>query len=542
MAYQIDKFNGNFLVSIDDQTINTTATSLKLVGRNYAGYGEIQNESFVHMLENFASTTAPPRSLEGQIWYDSSEKKLKYYNGQRYKSASGAEVSSFAPSGMSPGEFWFDNQAEQLYTWSGSEFVLVGPERTPTQGDTSVEPKVVKDELENNRSILQFIVGNKIIGIFSKEQFILNSIINPIEGFFTIRPGLNLVDIDSNGIQTTSSYRIWGTSTNSQRLNGLSSDDFLRSANTEFRTQVKFLDNGFVVGDQNDLRIRVINGNEPVIENTIGGKIILRVVAGVNPRDIAIIQEDGIVPGNNELYFLGKPGSRWREINSETVRSEIFYGKLIGTIESPAPGTPGGPPLGQPIPPLTLQSGLSVAGSFSMSSPAPGSEPSNFEINLEGSTGSISLLSGSIGSIDNFNIGSSNPGSGFFTNLNSSGILSVSNIQQSISTTTGSLRVAGGVGISGNLYVGGNTNFVGTGTLTIPVGSTAQRPNSPVIGMIRFNTDIENFEGYDGEKWRIIGEETSDDYGDLSGVVTVTLDYRFVNEVVDTSLDYGNLF
>ena len=54
MAYQIDKFNGTFLVSIDDQTINTTATDLRLVGRNYAGYGEIQNENFVHLMENFA--------------------------------------------------------------------------------------------------------------------------------------------------------------------------------------------------------------------------------------------------------------------------------------------------------------------------------------------------------------------------------------------------------------------------------------------------------------------------------------------------------
>jgi hypothetical protein len=154
----------------------------------------------------------------------------------------------------------------------------------------------------------------------------------------------------------------------------------------------------------------------------------------------------------------------------------------------------------------------------------------------------IDIRSSPKGIIDNVDVNPFNSGTGSFTNLTVSGNSIFSNTTQSTSTTSGSLRIAGGVGIAGNLYVGGNTNFVGTGTLTIPVGTTAQRPSIPVIGMIRFNTDLENFEGYDGEKWRIIGEEASDDYGDLSGVVTVTLDYRFVNEVVDTSLDYGNLF
>jgi hypothetical protein len=505
MAYQIDKFNGNFLVTIDDQTINTTATSLKLVGRNYAGYGEIQNENFVHILENFASTTAPPRSLEGQIWYDSSEKKLKYFNGQRYKSASGAEVSAAAPAGLSPGEFWFDSQLEQLYTWSGSEFVLVGPERTLTQGDTSIEPKIVKDVLGNNRSILQFTVGNKAVGIFSKDQFNLSPVNNPIEGFFIIRPGFNLVDIDNNGIQTTSEYRFWGTATNSQRLNGFSSDDFLRSSNTEFRTQVKFLDSGLTVGDQNDLRIRVINGNEPIIENTIGGKIIFRIVSGVSPRDIAVLQEDGIVPGSNDQYFLGKQGSRWKEISAETIKAQTFYGKLIGEIESPPP------PPGQAPAPLQIQS-VAVSGNFSMSG------SNSFDVNLSGSQGSVSLISGSVGSIDNFNIGTTTPGSGAFTSIASSGPMSIS------STAANSLNIAGGAIIAGNLVVNGNIFSNSTAALKVPFGTTAQRP-LPQKGMIRFNDTTGVFEGYNGADWVPFGGDIDEDYGLITGSPDVFVDY-----------------
>ena len=100
MAYQIDRYNGTFLVSIDDQTIDSTATDLRLVGRNYSGYGEIQNENLLHLLENFANTSAPPRAILGQLWYDSTNKKIKVYDGNKFKPVGGAESSATAPSGF----------------------------------------------------------------------------------------------------------------------------------------------------------------------------------------------------------------------------------------------------------------------------------------------------------------------------------------------------------------------------------------------------------------------------------------------------------
>ena len=44
MAYIINKFSGGQLVVLEDGTLDTS-TSLGLVGRNYVGYGEIQNEN-----------------------------------------------------------------------------------------------------------------------------------------------------------------------------------------------------------------------------------------------------------------------------------------------------------------------------------------------------------------------------------------------------------------------------------------------------------------------------------------------------------------
>ena len=45
----------------------------------------------------------------------------------------------------------------------------------------------------------------------------------------------------------------------------------------------------------------------------------------------------------------------------------------------------------------------------------------------------------------------------------------------------------------------------GTGSLTIPVGTTAERPSSPAQGMIRRNTTDSAFEGYTGNAWAPLG-------------------------------------
>jgi len=43
--------------------------------------------------------------------------------------------------------------------------------------------------------------------------------------------------------------------------------------------------------------------------------------------------------------------------------------------------------------------------------------------------------------------------------------------------------------------------FIGTGGVILPVGNTAERPTPPEIGMIRFNTDDQRVENYNGEEW-----------------------------------------
>jgi len=49
-----------------------------------------------------------------------------------------------------------------------------------------------------------------------------------------------------------------------------------------------------------------------------------------------------------------------------------------------------------------------------------------------------------------------------------------------------------------------NTTFAGTGQLGIPTGTTAQRPGSPVAGMIRFNTTMNILEFFNGSAWQLV--------------------------------------
>ena len=70
MAYTILKSDGTTLCTIPDGTINTTSSSLGLPGRNYAGYGNVLDTNFVHIMESFADTTPPPNPLRGQLWFN----------------------------------------------------------------------------------------------------------------------------------------------------------------------------------------------------------------------------------------------------------------------------------------------------------------------------------------------------------------------------------------------------------------------------------------------------------------------------------------
>jgi hypothetical protein len=328
MAYQVDKFNGTFLTSVEDGTIDST-TDLRFVGKNYAGYGEVQNENFLHLLENFANTTQPPKSILGQIWYDSASRRLKFYNGSQYKVAGGAEVSVTAPSGLAVGEFWWDSTAKQLYTYDGSQFVLVGPEASPDLGTSSVVAQVVKDDLNNSHTILKLLAAGNCVAIINNDPaFNLSTTVNPIAGFTSpniIKKGITLASTNTAGV-SQSDYLYWGTASNSLRLGGVLAADYLQKGSVVFDSEISFKDPGFNLGDGNDLRIRVENADEVIIENRLGNEITMRITVTetTDERDVAVFDRTGIVPGTTNLYNLGSSINKWAAVYATAINSNLL--------------------------------------------------------------------------------------------------------------------------------------------------------------------------------------------------------------------------
>ena len=63
-------------IRVPQKTTDTTSTSLTLTGNGLPNYGEIQQENFVRLLENFAGGNVPQHGTIGQLWYNTDEKTL----------------------------------------------------------------------------------------------------------------------------------------------------------------------------------------------------------------------------------------------------------------------------------------------------------------------------------------------------------------------------------------------------------------------------------------------------------------------------------
>ena len=130
MAYTVNKTNNSASPNqyiVQDGVVNTQ-TDLSFIGKGYAGYGELIAENFLHLLENFANSSAPSKPIQGQLWYDNSVDRLKVYTGNLFVPAGGnVPYVSTQPSGIQQGDLWIDSDVGQLYYYDGSQSVLVGP-------------------------------------------------------------------------------------------------------------------------------------------------------------------------------------------------------------------------------------------------------------------------------------------------------------------------------------------------------------------------------------------------------------------------------
>ena len=168
MAYTINLTDGTIFATVNDGTVNT-ASSMTLVGKNYAGYGEFLDENFIHLLENGANTTAPAAPLTGQLWWDKTNTLLKVYNGSTFKTISAATASASQPASNVTGDLWYDTTNQQVKVYTGSSFIVVGPAFTSAEGTAGAIPETVNDNTATPHYVTSLYVNNTRVAIVSKD-------------------------------------------------------------------------------------------------------------------------------------------------------------------------------------------------------------------------------------------------------------------------------------------------------------------------------------------------------------------------------------
>jgi hypothetical protein len=198
MAYNITLTNGSALITggLADGIIDTTNTSLTLVGKNYPGYGIFLNQNMVRLMENFSNTSAPTAPLPGQLWWNSATRYLNINTATTKGTASAVwktiatmtYASSFTTTAQ-PGEQWFDTGAGQLKVWNGSSWTTIGPAATTATGNSGAVPDTIAaTSPAATYVVLKFFIDNVLVGIWSKEATFTTA----VSGFATINRGLNL--------------------------------------------------------------------------------------------------------------------------------------------------------------------------------------------------------------------------------------------------------------------------------------------------------------------------------------------------------------
>lgn len=324
MPYSITKTNGT-AITVEDGSTNTSSSSLTLIGKNYPGYGVFLNQNFVRLLENFSNSASPDTvtgspALQGQLWWDSTNKLLKVYQGTAWKVISSSMSSDSEPDGAVVGDLWWDTANSQLKVYPGgvgADWVTIGPAFSTATGQTGALAEIIADNTVQGttHSVIKFYVDNTLVGILSQDAEFTPA--TPITGFPVIKPGFNLsiaiADLKFNG-----------TAIEADNVVGVEDSAYIAKTNVtnvfNASQQIR-ADAGLMVGD-NKLSLRVANSataeltaNDPNFDLKLGtvgysGQITLsnngNITLGLSTGEVllgkAIDEDSNILSVVNKKY------------------------------------------------------------------------------------------------------------------------------------------------------------------------------------------------------------------------------------------------
>ena len=280
MAYQINKTDGTIVATVADGQIDDRSTAITLIGKNYSGFGEIFNENLIQLLENFADSTPPDNPIRGQIWFDSSQSKLKVYNGLDFVPVSSATISGSQPSTLATGDLWYDNVRQQLFFFDGTAAVLLAPSYSSSQSLSGIRVDTILDTLNQTRVITSLYNNGILLGIFAKDSFTPKVAIIGFTG--SIEPGFNA--------GTLANFKIRATCTNSDSLGGAASTTYVRTdSSNAINGQLQItVDSGLIVGSAGQ-GLLFVNGGDLVLANSSSDKNITLSVNKAATQENAVV-------------------------------------------------------------------------------------------------------------------------------------------------------------------------------------------------------------------------------------------------------------
>jgi hypothetical protein len=279
MAYDIRKTNGTSLGTILDGTVdNKSKTSLVLIGRNYSNYGQFMVDNLVSLIENFAYTIAPSNPLAGQLWYNTTDARLRFYTGTAFKPLASVTVQSAslgAPSTTVAGDIWWDDFNEQMYMYNGTTpyvstgWILVGPGYSKQNGKSGAIWEQIRDTTNALHNVVSLYLDGVRTAIISRDSEFTPQ--TAITGYTTVKQGLT-------GNTSVNSAQYFVTANNANFLDNIDSSQFLRSDQNDSTSGILSITNngGLTVG---------ANGNVQLITNTAGDA---HLVNTINNRDLIL--------------------------------------------------------------------------------------------------------------------------------------------------------------------------------------------------------------------------------------------------------------
>jgi hypothetical protein len=268
MSYTINLPDGSVLATILDGTVNNTASSLTLVGRNYSGYGEIIAEDLVDLLVNFAYSVAPTSPNTGQLWYDTTAKTLKVYTASAvWKNVGSCTSQATAPSSTVAGDLWWDSVDKQLYCYDGTTpyaeagWILVGPGYSVVYGKSGAIWEQLSDGTTLFDVVSIYLDGTRT-AIISSSAF---TPATPLAGFGSIQVGWNMNTI----------YTIYGTTNNASYLGTQPAANYFRNnINNNGTGTLTILNNGGItLGNHQAVSMTTLSNSLSITNNINGGNI-----------------------------------------------------------------------------------------------------------------------------------------------------------------------------------------------------------------------------------------------------------------------------